>query len=153
MATWHSGLALVIFYQRDRTTPAYVNANNAPFSVSNTFTRTLDTPPTNILGGGASPSGGYDPSNLVSNSLQWNLTYELAVPKMGKNTTLEVGYVGNHAVHQLNDYNVNPVPQSMWIARFIHGQSEPTADLSGLGNYGLVAEQWQRVVQRFAGVV
>ena len=38
------------FFQRDRTTPAYVNANNAPFSVSNTFTRTLDTAPANISG-------------------------------------------------------------------------------------------------------
>ena len=103
-----------IFYQRDRTTPAYVNANNAPFSVSNTFTRTLNTPPTNILGGSASPSGGYDPSNVVSNSLQWNLTYEAAVPKMGRNTTIEVGYVGNHAIHQLNVYDVNYVPPSLW---------------------------------------
>ena len=103
------------FYQRDRTTPAYVNANNAPFSVSNTFTRTLETPPANILGGAASPAGGYDPSDLVSNSLQWNLTFEMAPPKLGKNTTIEVGYVGNHAVHQLNNYDTNPVPMNQWI--------------------------------------
>ena len=102
------------FFQRDRTTPAYVNANNAPFSVSNTFTRTLDTAPASILGGAASPSGGYDPSSNVSNSLQWNLTFEMAPPKLGKNTTIEVGYVGNHAVHQLNNYDTNPVPQALW---------------------------------------
>jgi hypothetical protein len=102
------------FFQRDRTTPAYVNANNAPFSVSNNFTRTLDTPPASVLGGAASPSGGYDPRDMVSNALQWNLTFEFAPPKLGKNTTIEVGYVGNHAVHQLNNYDTNPVPQALW---------------------------------------
>jgi hypothetical protein len=110
------------FFQRDRTTPAYVNANNAPFSVSNNFTRTLNTPATNLLGASASPSGGYDPSNTVSNSLQWNLTFEFAPPKLGKNTTIEVGYVGNNAVHQLNVYDLNYVPQSLWgPASFVSG--------------------------------
>jgi hypothetical protein len=100
------------FFQRDRTTPAYVNANNAPFSVSNTFTRTLDMAPSNVLGGGASPAGGYDPSNQVSNSLQWNLALEYG---FAKNTTIEVGYVGNHAIHQLNNSDINPVPQAEWL--------------------------------------
>ncbi len=108
-----------IFYQRDRTTPAYVNANNAPFSVSNTFTRTLDTPPANVLGGAASPAGGYDPSSNVSNSLQWNLAWEYGFTR---NATIEVGYVGNHAIHQLNNWDVNPVPQSQWTqASFLGG--------------------------------
>ena len=100
------------FFQRDRTTPAYVNANNSPFSVSNTFTRTLDTPPTNVVGGAASPAGGYDPGTNVSNSLQWNLAFEYGFTK---NATIEVGYVGNHAIHQLNDSDLNPVPQSEWL--------------------------------------
>jgi len=122
-----------IFYQRDRTTPAYVNANNAPFSVSNTFTRTLGTPPTNVAGGSAAPSGGYDPSSNVSNSLQWNLTYEVAVPKMGKNTTLEVGYVGNNAVHQLNVYNLNYVPQALWGPASFMGNPNSIRTFPGWG--------------------
>jgi len=100
------------FFQRDRTTPAYVNANNAPFSVSNTFTRTLGQAPANVLGGGASPSGGYDPGSTVSNSLQWNLAIEQA---FGKGFVVEVGYVGNHAIHQLNASDLNPVPQANWL--------------------------------------
>jgi hypothetical protein len=99
------------FFQRDRTTPAYVNANNAPFSVSNTFTRTLDTAPTGLLSAAASPAGGYDPGNNVSNSLQWNLAFEYGFTKTA---TIEVGYVGNHAVHQLNASDINPVPQALW---------------------------------------
>src|SRR5215469_9861764 len=102
-----------IFYQRDRTTPFYVNAANAPFVLNAFVTRTLDAlPATAIPASGTSPSGGYDPSNTVANSLQWNLTVERA---FGKSTTLEVGYVGNHAIHQLNTYNLNYVPQSQWL--------------------------------------
>jgi hypothetical protein len=102
-----------VFYQRDRTTPFYVNAANAPFILNAFVTRTLDAPPaTTIPASGTSPSGGYDPSNIVANSLQWNLTVEHA---FGKSTILEVGYVGNHAIHQLNSYDVNYVPQSQWL--------------------------------------
>jgi len=72
----------------------------------------LDTPPSNILGGAASPSGGYDPGTNVSNSLQWNLAFEYGFTK---NATVEVGYVGNHAIHQLNDSDLNPVPQNLWL--------------------------------------
>jgi hypothetical protein len=109
------------FFQRDRTTPAYVNANNAPFSVANNFTRTLQTPPTNLLGASASPAGGYDPANTVSNSLQWNFAVEYG---FAKNTTLEVGYVGNNAVHQLNVYQLNYVPQGSWgPAAFVSGNA------------------------------
>jgi hypothetical protein len=118
------------FFQRDRTTPAYVNANNAPFSVSNTFTRTLDTAPTNILGGSASPAGGYDPSNSVSNSLQWNFAVEYG---FRKNLTLEVGYVGNHAIHQLNNYDVNVVPTALWGAGSFSGSINNLRTYPGWG--------------------
>jgi hypothetical protein len=118
------------FFQRDRTTPAYVNANNAPFSVSNTFTRTLDTAPSNILGGAASPAGGYDPGNNVSNSLQWNFAAEYG---FAKNTTLEVGYVGNHAIHQLNSSDINPVPESLWTAGAFSGSINNLRTFPGWG--------------------
>ena len=102
-----------IFYQRDRTTPSYVNSNNAPFVLNANVTRTLDAQPaTTLPAGGTSPAGGYDPSNVVANSLQWNFTVEQS---FGKSTTLEVAYVGNHALHQLNNYDINYVPQSQWL--------------------------------------
>ena len=114
------------FFQRDRTTPAYVNANNAPFSVSNTFHRTLDAAPTGLLAASASPSGGYDPSNQVSNALQWNLAFEYGFTK---NATIEVGYVGNHAIHQLNNYDLNVVPTALW------GQGSFSGNINGLRTY------------------
>jgi hypothetical protein len=103
-----------IFYQRDRVSPSgYVNAANAPFALNAQFIRTLDAQPaTTIPPSGTAPAGGYDPSNTAPYSLQWNIAAEHG---FGKNTTLEVGYVGNHAVHQLNNYDVNYVPQSQWI--------------------------------------
>src|SRR5664279_5514314 len=103
------------FFQRDRVSgPYYTLAGNAPFAVGGNFTRTLDSAPaTTFPSGGASPGGGISPSNTTSNALQWNLTVEHG---FAKNTTLEVGYVGNHAIHQLNNYELNVVPQSQWLA-------------------------------------
>jgi len=102
-----------IFYQRDRVSPYFVNASNAPFVLNATVTRTLDAQPaTAVPAGGTSPAGGYDPSNIVANSLQWNLTVERG---FSRSATLEVSYVGNHAIHQLNSYDVNYVPQSQWL--------------------------------------
>ncbi len=93
--------------------PSDVNASNAPFVLNANVTRTLDAQPaTTVPAGGTSPAGGYDPSNVVANSLQWNFTVEQS---FGKSTTLEVAYVGNHALHQLNSYDINYVPQSQWL--------------------------------------
>jgi hypothetical protein len=102
-----------IFYQRDRVGPDFINASNSPFVLNSFVYRTLDAPPaTTIPGGGTAPSGGYDPSNVVANSLQWNVTAEHA---FSRSMTLEVGYVGNHAIHQLSAYDINYVPQSQWL--------------------------------------
>jgi hypothetical protein len=102
-----------IFYQRDRVGPYYVNSNNAPFVLNANVTRTLDAQPASTIpANGTSPAGGYDPSNIVANSLQWNLTIERA---FAKSTILEVSYVGNHAIHQLNTYDVNYVPLPQWL--------------------------------------
>ena len=102
-----------IFYQRDRVGPSSFNASNAPFVLNVFVTRTLDAQPASTVpAGGTSPSGGYDPSNVVANSLQWNVAVEQA---FSRSTTLEVGYVGNHAIHQLNTYDINYVPQFQWL--------------------------------------
>jgi hypothetical protein len=103
-----------IYYQRERVSPfGSANANNAPFVMNALAYRPLDAPPaTSIPSGGATPSGGYDPSNVTANSLQWNLTVQRA---FGKSNTLQVGYVGDHAIHQLGTYDVNWVPQSQWL--------------------------------------
>ena len=102
-----------IFYQRDRVNSYYVNSANAPFLLNANVTRTLDAQPATIIpAGDVSPAGGYDPSNIVANSLQWNVTVEHG---FGKSTTLEAAYVGNHAIHQLNSYDINYVPQSQWL--------------------------------------
>lgn len=112
------------FYQRDRVSgPYYTLAGNAPFALSGNFTRTLDAQPaTTFPKGSAAPTGTVDPGNTTSNSLQWNLAIEHGFTK---NTTLEVGYVGNHAIHQLNNYAQNIIPPSQWLAgAFLSGSSQ-----------------------------
>src|ERR1019366_4124657 len=40
-----------------------------------------------------------------------------------------VGYVGNHAIHQLNNYDINPVPTNLW------GQASFSSNIPGLRTY------------------
>src|SRR5439155_16620611 len=60
-----------------------------------------------------SPSGGVDPSNRTSYSYQWNAAVEQSLTK---DTTFELAYVGNRALHQLTTADINEVPQSSWTA-------------------------------------
>ena len=146
-----------IFYQRDRTSPlGYALTNNVPFVLNANVTRTLDGP--NAPGlptGGASPTGGVNPAAIIPYSLQWNLAAEHA---FSKSMTLELAYVGNHAVSVLNNYDPNYVLPQNWLAgAFIGGSADQLrcassalgtgADLNGLGT------QWLCQLQLAAGAV
>ena len=105
-----------MFYQRDRTSPlGYALTNNVPFVLNANVTRTLDGP--NAPGlptGGASPTGGVNPAAIIPYSMQWNLAAEHA---FSKSMTLELAYVGNHAVHVLNDYDYELRPAAELAGR------------------------------------
>ncbi len=104
------------FFQRDKVGgTSYILAANAPFSFSaSNITRTLDGASLTSIGGLAgSPTGGKDPSNATPNSWQWNIAVERS---LYKDTSLEVAYVGNRAVHQVTTSDINEVPQSDWTA-------------------------------------
>jgi hypothetical protein len=94
------------FFQRERVSPVNGLASNAPFSVNGGLSRALGASTQIGAGGNAAPSAGYDPSSDVPNSWQWNVTVERA---LAKDTTLQVGYVGNRAIHQLANYDINAV--------------------------------------------
>jgi len=104
------------FYQRERVS-RYTLVANAPFALNaSNYARTLDgaTPPS--VTGTASPAGGADPSSLLPNSWQWNLTLEQAI---GSDTTFQVGYVGNRGIHLTSSYDVNSVtPGNLLDATF-----------------------------------
>jgi hypothetical protein len=102
------------FFQRDRTA-IYTMTSNAPFALSATgYSRTLDGSPltaADFATAATSPSGGVDPSNATPNSWQWNLSVEHS---FAKETSLQVAYVGNRAIHQLTTSDINEVPPYYW---------------------------------------
>ena len=125
-----------MFYQRDRTSAiGYAMTNNVPFVLNANVTRTLDGP--NAPGlptGGASPTGGVVPAGVIPYSLQWNLAAEHA---FSKSMTLELAYVGNHAVHILNDFDQNYVLPQNWLAgSFLGGANINPLRQFGAGSWG-----------------
>jgi len=128
------------FYQRDRSA-IYITSSNAPFALNASgFTRDLTGPsfsPTEFASAAVSPSGGLDPSNTTAYSLQWNVALERS---LGRDTSLEVAYVGNRAVHQLTTADVNEVPQSGWnaCAFNINDGANGCKSLRPFPNYGFL---------------
>jgi len=108
---WALRFGLGQFYQRDRVSPSNGLAANAPFAVNGSLSRALTGATPATLGGAASPSTGADPRDVVPNSWQWNVSTEHS---FATNTTLAIGYVGNHALHQLANWDVNAVPSANW---------------------------------------
>jgi hypothetical protein len=117
-----------MFYQRDRTSATgYAITNNVPFVLNANETRTLAGPnPPGLPTGNASPTGGIVTNGQIPYSFQWNAAIEHG---FAKNTTLEIAYVGNRAVHILNSYDTNYVaPQNWVITSFLNSNN-------GLNNY------------------
>ncbi|HZQ22617.1 MAG TPA: TonB-dependent receptor [Terriglobales bacterium] len=104
------------FYQRDRTA-IYTMSSNAPFALNASgYTRTLNgasLTASQFATARTSPAGGVDPSNVTPNSWQWNVSVERS---LAKETSLQVAYVGNKAIHQLTTSDINEVPPALWGA-------------------------------------
>jgi hypothetical protein len=121
------------FFQRERVSTQFVEATNAPFQLNaSNVNRTLDknvafnTPTT-------SPSGGRDPSALLPNSWQWNLSVEHG---FAKDTALELGYVGNRSVHLSSSFDINQIPvQNRLLGAFCGGTVSCTS-LRPFSNFG-----------------
>jgi hypothetical protein len=111
------------FFQRERVSIALGMVANAPFALNVGGTRTLDDNGATTFGidgpPGGAPSRSQDPAALLPNTWQWNLMVD---QKLWKDAVLEVGYVGNRALHQLISYDVNQVlPQNRVAAAFCSG--------------------------------
>lgn len=98
------------FFLRERLTPLLDIATNPPFVTTISGIRTLDS--TAEPCGGCFgrtfgvPSGGREVDFKTPNSWQWNLTLQ---HELWRNTTLEVGYVGNYGYDLLKNYLANGV--------------------------------------------
>jgi hypothetical protein len=114
------------FYQRELVGIDESLARNAPFVIGAADTRTLETP-TNLANPSVSPSAAKDPRAVVPNSWQWNLSVER---ELARNTSLQVGYVGNAGVHLTSMEDLNRVPSSDWLYSSFLGGTQ----LGGLNN-------------------
>ncbi|HLA11841.1 MAG TPA: TonB-dependent receptor [Pyrinomonadaceae bacterium] len=108
------------FFQRERVSIALGMVANAPFALNVGGTRTLDDngagsfsidgPP------GGAPSRSSNPEALLPNSWQWNVSVDR---QLWREAVIQVGYVGNRALHQLISKDVNQVlPQHRVAAAF-----------------------------------
>jgi len=98
------------FYQREMVGEDEGMEKGAPFSLTASSNRSLDTPAP-LGGGSVSPNFAKEMRAVTPHSWQWNTTIE---QELAKNTSLEVGYVGNTGVHLTSMMAFNPVPQADW---------------------------------------
>ena len=99
------------FYQREAVAIDEGAAKSAPYVLNAGSDRSIDTP---SPFGSATLSPGFakDPRGVTPTSWQWNATLE---QQLHRNTTFEVGYVGNTGVHLTSQYDANAVPQKNWL--------------------------------------
>ena len=119
------------FYQRELVGIDESLARNAPFVINANDTRTLETPAP-LANPAVSPSAAKDPRAVVPNSWQWNLSVER---QLARNTSLEVGYVGNSGIHLTSMADLNEVPSSDWINSSFLGTTGPNASTTNINSY------------------
>jgi len=101
------------FFQRERLNNTLQMATNPPFSLSASYSRAFDTPPTaGTLTASGTPGFSQDPSDILPNTWQWNLTVEREVIR---NSKMELAYVGNRGIHLLGYTDANAVPPSQRV--------------------------------------
>ncbi len=93
------------FFQREEVGLAEGMSHNAPFQIAINTQRPLSST-TAILGGSVSPSYNKETAGMLPGSWQWNISIE---QELVRNTTLEVGYVGNTGIHLTSMRDSNPV--------------------------------------------
>ena len=124
------------FFQRELVGIDEGMARTAPFVIGVNTNRSLDTPAP-LANPSVSPNYGKDPRGITPNAWQWNATVE---EQLARNTTVEVGYVGNAGVHLTSMYDLNPIPESNWgAAVFANGDAQkalrPAFNFAQIGGF------------------
>jgi hypothetical protein len=98
------------FFLRERLSPGLNIGNNPPFIVTRNGTRFLDSTVSPCEGcisdSPGAPSAGRDQRKATPNSWQWNISFQ---KELIRNTTVEVGYVGNKGNDLLRIHDANQV--------------------------------------------
>ncbi len=96
------------FYQRERVNIQLDFSQNAPFSEFTSGIRTLPGDQVFLDGFNRGlPARGIDPNAETPYNLQFNLTWE---QRLGRDSTLEISYVGNRGRHLIRPVDINQVP-------------------------------------------
>ncbi len=107
------------FFQRERVSPQVGLSNTAPFAIGATVNRPLGTAPP-LANATTSPSDGRSPRGVTPNTWQWNVSIE---QQLFRNSSLQVSYVGNAAIHQTSTYDINQVADSDFLLASFLGAS------------------------------
>jgi len=130
------------FYQRELVGIDESLAHNAPFVINANDTRTLETPAP-LANPSVSPSAAKNPRAVVPNSWQWNVSVER---QLARNTSLEIGYVGNNGIHLTSMADLNRVNPNNWIYGAFLGGNGPNASVTNIDslrsatNFGTIGE-------------
>jgi len=98
------------FYLRERLSPGLNIGGNPPFRILRVGNRTLDSaaePCPGCFGvANGSPTAGREQRAATPNNWQWNLMFQR---ELARNTTVEIGYVGNKGSDLLKTHDANQV--------------------------------------------
>ena len=123
------------FFQRELVGMDESLARTAPFVINATSIRPLDTAAP-LSNPAVSPNAAKDPRGVTPNSWQWNISVE---QQLARNTTLQVGYVGNTGIHLTSMQDLNQVAPANWLqAAFLSGSAQNA--LRPAGNFGEIGE-------------
>jgi hypothetical protein len=121
------------FFAREEVGLAEGLARNAPFVIAATTNRALDTAPP-LSSPAVSPNYWKVTNGYLPNSWQWNVSVEQEV---ARNTTLQIGYVGNTGIHLTDMWDANYIPDTNWLnAAFASGTAQNA--YRPAGNFGLI---------------
>ena len=121
------------FFERELVGIAENLARNAPFVLGINTNRSLDTVAP-LTSASVSPSANKDTGGHIPNAWQWNLSIEQEV---ARNTTLQIGYVGNTGVHLTSMRDANAITNNNWLAGAFTGGAAQNA-LRPANNFGMI---------------
>jgi hypothetical protein len=111
------------FYQREVVGLAEGMARNAPFVLGINTNRSLDTAAP-LTSASVSPNYAKTTQGKLPNSWQYNVSVEQEV---ARNTTIQVGYVGNAGLHLTDSRDNNPIPDNNWLTGAFAGGTAQNA--------------------------
>jgi hypothetical protein len=122
------------FYQRELVGIDETLAHTAPFVINASNVRALGTA-AQLTSPAVSPNAAKDPTAVVPNSWQWNVSVER---ELARNTTLSVGYVGNAGIHLTSMADLNGINQSNWVASAFAPDAAAINALRPADNFGTI---------------